>query len=62
MSKGCRQCAISVFLTNGYSPEHGVVNFKSHTEQGEEFERETARTRTGKVKLVRATKISPLER
>jgi hypothetical protein len=48
--------AISVFWTNGYGPERGVVNFKSNAEPGELFEIETARTRTGTVKMVYAVK------
>jgi hypothetical protein len=49
--------ALSVFWTNGYGPERGVVNFKSDAEPGEIFELETDNTRTGTRKLVRAEKV-----
>jgi hypothetical protein len=51
--------AISVFWTTGYSGEHGAVNFKSDAEPGEMFQLETAKTRTGTIKLVRAIKLQP---
>ena len=52
-----KRYAASVFWTNGYGPERGVINFKSDAEPGEYFQLETARTRTGTSKLVSATKI-----
>ena len=49
--------ATSVYWTNGFGPECGVINFRDNAEQGEVFELETEKTSTGSVKLVRATKI-----
>ena len=49
--------ATSVFWTQGYGPERGIINFKTAAEPGDIFELETAKTRTGSIKLVRAVKI-----
>ena len=56
---GAKYC-ISVFKPSSYKPEDGGFPFRAKGQPGEQFELQTAKTRTGRTKLLSA-RILPEE-